>query len=71
MSGVTRTSLTPYASSMRDPDPAMARKAARDAYLASDGEIVLLNRKWLQNWTDKKQLDLLAEKALGVKGCVK
>ncbi len=68
--GIRRTSLTPYAASMRDPDPAMARKAARDAYVATDGEMVLINRKWLTSWTDQKQLDLLASKALGVKGRV-
>jgi hypothetical protein len=68
MSDIRRTSLTPYAASMRDPDPANARRAARESYLASQGEIVLINRKWLNNWTDQKQLDLLAAKALGVKG---
>lgn len=68
MTGVRRTSLTRHAASMRDPDPAMARKAAREAYIATGGEMVLINRNWLNAWTDKKQLDLLAEKALGVKG---
>ena len=63
-----RSSLGPHAASMRDPDPAMARVAAREAYEASGGEIVLINKAWLINWTDRKQLDLLAEKALGVKG---
>jgi hypothetical protein len=53
---------------MRDPDPAAARRAARDAYIASDGEMVLINKSWLRNWTDRKQLDLLAVAALGVKG---
>lgn len=53
---------------MREPDPANARKAARDAYLASEGEVVLISKSWLRNWTDRKQLDLLAVAALGVKG---
>lgn len=57
-----------YAHLMRDPDPANARKAARDAYLASEGEVVLISKSWLRNWTDRKQLDLLAVAALGVKG---
>ena len=65
---LTRTSLTRHAPAMRDPDPAAARRAAREAYLASGGEVVLINMAWLQTWTDRKQLDLLAAKALGVKG---
>lgn len=70
MTGINRTSLTRFAGSMRDPDPAMARKSAREAYEATNGELVLINRKWLNSWTDQKQLDLLAVKALGVKGRV-
>ena len=68
MSGINRTSLTRFAGSMRDPDPEAARREAKGAYLASEGEIVLINKKWLRNWTDRKQLDLLAVVALGVKG---
>lgn len=63
-----RSSLAPFAASMRDPDPANARRAAREAYDASRGEIVLINKAWLPAWTDRKQLDLLAVTALGVKG---
>lgn len=63
-----RSSLTRHAASMRDPDPAKARAAAQAAYDASRGEVVLINKAWLATWTDRKQLDLLAEKALGVKG---
>lgn len=63
-----RTSLTRYAPLMRDPQPADARAAARKAYIDSQGEVVLINRSWLHSWTDRKQLELLAEKALGVKG---
>ena len=63
---MNRTSLTPYAASMRDPHPGNAIKAAREAYQTSNGEIVLINRKWLVSWTDQKQLDLLAVKAFGL-----
>lgn len=63
-----RSSLGPYAASMRDPDPTAARKLAREKYEESDGKIVLINKDWLTSWPDRKQLDLLAEKALGVKG---
>jgi hypothetical protein len=53
---------------MREPERRDAVQAARDAYRASKGRIVLINAEWLSNWADRKQLDLLAEKALGVKG---
>lgn len=62
------TSLTRYAPLMREAQPADARQAAREAYLESDGEVVLINKKWLKNWAQMKQLDLLAVSALGVKG---
>lgn len=68
MTGLSRTSLTRHAPSMREPDPAAARRAAREAYLASGGEVVLINKNWLNAWTDQKQLDLLAVVALGVEG---
>lgn len=68
MSDRGRTSLTAFAGSMRDPDRANAKTAARDAYVESGGQIVLINKAWLQSWADRKQLDLLAEKGLGVKG---
>jgi hypothetical protein len=68
MSDRSRTSLTSRAPYMRDPDPANALSAARAAYVESKGEIVLINRSWLVSWADRKQLELLAEKSLGVKG---
>jgi hypothetical protein len=61
-----RSSLGAHAASMRDPDPGMALRAAKQAYEASGGEIVLINRNWLTQWTDQKQLDLLAVKAYGI-----
>lgn len=63
-----RSSLGRFAHLMREPLVKDAVQAARDAYNHSGGEIVLINRNWLESWTDRKQLDLLAEKALGVKG---
>lgn len=63
---MTRTSLTPYAASMRDVDPQNARRAAQQAYEQSGGAIVLINREWLPSWVDRKQLEILAEVA-GVK----
>ena len=52
----------------REPDIEEARQMARNTYLATGGETVLINKKWLRNWADRKQLDLLAEAALQVKG---
>lgn len=66
MSGNIRSSLGRFAGSMRDPDPANALRRAKQAYDESNGEIVLINRAWLSNWTDQKQLDLLAAKAYGL-----
>lgn len=59
---MTRTSLTPYAASMRDVDPQNARRAAQKAYEQSGGAIVLINREWLTSYIDQKQLDILAVK---------
>jgi len=63
-----RSSLSRHAHLMREPQARDAVQAARDAYHASKGEIVLINKGWLSAWADRKQLDLLAERALGVKG---
>lgn len=63
-----RSQLTRYAPLMREAQPEDALRAAREAYLKSEGEMVLISKKWLKDWTDQKQLDLLAVKALRVKG---
>ncbi len=64
----SRTSLTRDAPLMADPQDGAARKAARATYRATEGETVLIRKSWLRNWADRKQLDLLAAAALGVKG---
>lgn len=58
-----RSTLAPYAASMRDPDPAAARRAAREAYHREG--IVLINPSWLSHWPDRKQLEILADKVHG------
>lgn len=55
--------LGKYVNLMRDPDPAKAIAEARKAYAESQGDIVLINRQWLNGWAAKKQLELLAEQA--------
>lgn len=65
---MSRTSLTKYAHLMGEPQDAEARRLAREFYIETEGQTVLINKKWLRNWADMKQLDLLAVAALGVKG---
>jgi hypothetical protein len=48
---------------MREPDPGAARRAAREAWHRQG--LVLINPEWLAAWTDRKQLELLAEKVHG------
>lgn len=50
-----RSSLAPFAASMRGPDPVNARCAARDVYEASGGEIVLINKGWLPTWLERTE----------------
>ncbi len=64
----SRTSLTAYAGCMREPDPARARKLAQEAYQASGGEIVMINRSWLTAWTERQQLTILGDKVHGKAG---
>lgn len=62
-----RSPLAPHAASMRDPDPANARKAAREAW--QNTGLVLINPDWLPDWLpgwgDRQQLIILAEKVHG------
>jgi hypothetical protein len=58
-----RSSLAPYAALSRDPDPAAARRAAREAW-HRDG-LILINPAWLNGWADRKQAEILAEKIHG------
>ncbi len=61
-----RSPLAPYAASMRDPDPANARRAAAKAW--KDTGLILINPEWLASWADRKQAELLAEKLFGARG---
>jgi len=58
-----RNPLAKHAGSMRDPDRSGALRAAREAYEASEGDIVLINQNWLTGWADKELLRALAKKA--------
>lgn len=62
-----RCPLGTYAATQHEPDPDKALEAARAAYEESGGKIVLINMDWLPGWALKKQLDLLAVKAFGLR----
>ncbi|MBB4858277.1 hypothetical protein HNO88_001596 [Novosphingobium chloroacetimidivorans] len=48
---------------MQEPDPAKARRAAREAWLTHG--LILINPEWLNGWADRRQAELLAEKCHG------
>lgn len=50
----------------REPDPAAARRAARDAY--HDHGIVLINPEWLEGDAARRMLVSLAESVHGQRG---
>jgi hypothetical protein len=54
-----RSPLGRHAHLSRAPDPANARRAARDAWQAHG--LILINPEWL-GWADRKQAEILAEK---------
>ncbi len=68
MSDLRRTSLTPYAATMRDPDPDGARKlAARQWH--QDGTIVLLPDSIRRlNTMDRDLVEAIAAKHYGPRG---
>ena len=58
-----RSPLGRFSTLGNEPDPAHARRAARDAWQGAG--LILINPQWLQSWTDRKQAELLAEKLFG------
>lgn len=58
-----RSSLARHAGTMRDPEVANARSAARAAY--HDSGLVLINPDWLASWVDRQALIVLADKVHG------
>lgn len=62
------TVLGKFAPLMRDPDPMAAKRLAQKVFRDTKGQMVVVHKSWLTNWPDRKQLDIIAEKALGVKG---
>ena len=58
-----RSSLAATATLARDPDPVEARRLARKAW--HDHGVILLSTEWLTGWADRRQAEILAEKAHG------
>lgn len=58
-----RSSLGRLTAASREPDPAMAKRAARAAW--HEHGIILIRADWFQSWTDGKQAEILAEKLFG------
>lgn len=58
-----RSPLAPYAASMRDPDPAAARRLARQAF--HDTGFIVLDPKWIQSWGDRELIRAIAAKVHG------
>ncbi len=67
MSGY-RSSLARHAASMRDPNPANAREAARLAW--KERGVLLINLEWLTNeagftWGDRNMIEVIGDKLHG------
>lgn len=58
-----RSSLSGLSAVCRQPDPAAARLAAREAW--QNAGLILINPEWLTGWADRKQAEILAEKLHG------
>ena len=59
------STLGRFAASMRDPDPKAARRLAKDGYHGTG--LVVIHPDWLPSWTDRKQLEILANKVHGTR----
>jgi len=58
-----RSQLARYADSMRDPDPAAARRLAREAFHQTG--FIVLDPKWIQGWGDRELVVKITEKVHG------
>jgi len=62
---LSRTSLTPYAAQMRDPDPAGKRRMAAEQWRA-DGSIILFPDSIARlPWQDRELVERIAAKIYG------
>ncbi|WP_126516778.1 hypothetical protein [Sphingobium amiense] len=58
-----QSSLGRHASSMRDPDPAAARRLARQAF--HETGFIVLDPAWIQSWGDRELVKAIAAKVHG------
>lgn len=58
-----RSTLAPYAPSMREPDPAAARRLARQAF--HETGFIVLDPAWIQSWGDRELVKAIAAKVHG------
>ena len=58
-----RSTLAPYAASMRAPDPAAARRLARQAF--HETGFIVLDPEWVQSWGDRELVKAIAAKVHG------
>ena len=58
-----RSSLASHAGSMRDPDPAAARRIAEQAW--HERGFVAIDPNWLAGWADRQMLTNLADRVHG------
>ena len=63
--GITRTSLTPYAASMRDPDPDGADRYAREAWHRHSVVVFTAGQLARMPWQDREILTSVAERVHG------
>ena len=61
--GTVRSSLASYAALGREPDAEASRKLAREAWHKHG--LIVIDTMWLGGWADRRQAELLAEKAHG------
>lgn len=58
-----QSTLARHAASMRDPDPAAARRLARQAF--HDTGFIVLDPAWVQSWGDRELVKAIAAKVHG------
>lgn len=62
------TSLTPYAASMREPDPDGARRLAAEVWHRDGSVVIRAENKAGLNWQDREFLDAICAKLYGPRG---
>lgn len=62
---ITRTSLTAFAASMREPDSEGARRFAREKFHDPDSGWIIIHPSWLKGWAQRQQAVQLGEMVHG------